>query len=202
MTIVLPTVPASDEGLLHLLRDGDEGAYVKLVQRYHPAMLHVARAYVPTWAVAEEVVQDTWLGVLQGLKRFEGRSSVKTWIFRILVNRAKTRGARERRTVASSSFAPDGPGGYGDIDAFGRAGARDVVVDGALAADLRARILRAIECLAPRQRCVIALRDMEGRSAIEVCALLQISEANQRVLLHRARAAIRVALADYLLPVG
>jgi RNA polymerase sigma-70 factor (ECF subfamily) len=171
------------------LKRGDASAFVDLVREHHASMLHVARSYVPSRAVAEEVVQDAWLAVLRGLHRFEGRSSLKTWIFRILVNRAKTRGQRERRTVAI--FAIDGH------DA-GAAGSQEATLEHIILNELGACIRLAIDGLRPQQRAVITLRDLGGWSADEVCTLLGLSAGNQRVLLHRARRGVRRALESYL----
>jgi RNA polymerase sigma-70 factor (ECF subfamily) len=167
-------------------------------------MLQVAQFYVSTQAVAEEVVQDTWLGVVRGLHKFEGRSSLKTWIFQILVNRAKTRGEREPRTV--SFCALDGDDIGRDSDATVASGVlktkgdawRVAIAEEVISKELGTRIRFAIAALRPPQRAVISLRIVEGWSAVDVCALLGLSEANQRVLLHRARRAVRQALLPYL----
>jgi RNA polymerase sigma-70 factor (ECF subfamily) len=203
-----------DERLCDALRRGDEQAFAELVGRYHTSLVRVAMLYVRNAAVAEEVAQETWLGVLGGLDRFERRSSLKTWIFRILTNRAKTRAERESRTVPFSALARD------DEDA-GPAVEPDRFLDAShptwpghwasppeswagvpegrlLAGETRDVIREAIKALPPMQAQVIALRDVEGWSAPEVCALLEISEANQRVLLHRARSKVRAALERYL----
>lgn len=208
--------PAAEEtgdvALVAALRRGDEGAFVTLVERYHAALVRLARAYVSDEATAEEVAQETWLAVLRGIDRFEGRSSLKTWLFRILVNRAKTRGVRERRTVPFSSLDGGGeeddpgvdadrfrgpedrwPGHWLAPPAAWRAGPEEV----ALSAETRRVIERAIEDLSPLQRQVITLRDIEGWSAEEVCNTLGISETNGRVLLHRARTRVRAALERY-----
>jgi RNA polymerase sigma-70 factor, ECF subfamily len=203
---------SEDAALVERLRRGDEAAFRSLVERHHSVMLRVARAHVRSRAVAEEVVQETWLGVLRGLERFEGRSSLKTWIFRILVNRAKSRGVSERRDVAFSALCGDGGDEASvDPDRFvgeGRPGAGhwataprpfgDLTPDGVLSAELRARIEAAIETLAARQRQIITLRDVEGWSSAEVCAALGLTEANQRVLLHRARSSVRASIERYL----
>jgi RNA polymerase sigma-70 factor (ECF subfamily) len=205
---------ADDLALLAALRNGDESAFAGLLDRYGSTMLRMAMVYVRSRAVAEEVVQETWLGVLHGLNRFEGRSSLKTWIFRILTNRAKTRGERERRSVPFSSLED------ADTDSFEPAVAADRFLPAEherwpghwatkpqswgnleqrlLAQETRAYIDTAIMALPANQRSVISLRDVEGLSADEVCALLDISESNQRVLLHRARSKIRAALEQYL----
>jgi RNA polymerase sigma-70 factor (ECF subfamily) len=173
-------------------------------------MLRIALLYVPSRAVAEEVVQETWLAVLTGLERFEGRSSLRTWLFRILTNRAKTRGQREGRTVPFSAFASDGDEDEVavSIDRFLGADSRHhghwaapprgVPEERLLAAEARERIQAAIEALPPNQRAVITLRDLEGLSAEEACNVLGLSETNQRVLLHRARSKVRAAFERYL----
>jgi RNA polymerase sigma-70 factor (ECF subfamily) len=161
--------------------------------------------YVSSRAVAEEVVADTWLAVLTGLERFEGRSSLKTWLFRILANRAKTRGQREARVLPFSSFAADGDEGDTavDVDRFARDGhwvapPRGVPEERLLAGETRSVVEQAIAALPENQRAVITLRDVEGLSAEEACNVLGLSETNQRVLLHRARAKVRAALERYL----
>ena len=161
-------------------------------------MLNVARRYVPSRSVAEEVVQETWLGVLRGLHRFEGRSSLKTWIFQILVNRAKSRGQRELRTFASFSLSGEDWSAAGGvpramIDLWHEGTSEQIILN-----ELGAQIQLAIDGLRPQQRAVIALRVMEGRSADEVCSMLGLTDGNQRVLLHRARRAVRRALEPYL----
>ena len=201
----------SDERLLASLRRGDERAFAALIDEYSSSLLHVAMGYVASRAVAEEVVQETWLGVIKGLDRFEGRSSLKTWIFRILTNTAKTRGERERRTVPFSSLAgDDDPDATVDESRF--FGPDHPLYpghwslgptpwktpeEGLLAAESRAVIVAAIEELPASQRAVVTLRDVKGWPADEVCEALALSEGNQRVLLHRARAKIRRALERY-----
>ena len=208
------TADASERLLLARLRDGDEAAFADLVERYHGLMLRVAMAYVPSRAVAEEVVQETWLAVIQQLDRFEGRSTLKTWIFQILSNRAMTRGARERRSVPFSALAearaeatepsvpPERFLGEGHRWAGHWASPpaswQDVPEERLLSAETRAEVERAIEALPPAQRLVIRMRDVHGLSAAEACAALGLSDANQRVLLHRARAKVRAALERYL----
>jgi RNA polymerase sigma-70 factor (ECF subfamily) len=190
-----------DEGeLIEALRAGDEQAFVELVDRYHASMVRVASSFVPSRAVAEEVVQDTWLGVLRGIDRFEGRSSLKTWIFRILVNRARTTGAREPRSVEldtgdgsrSDRFTPEGAWREPPV------AWSDDVEDRLAAPEIAASIRAAVEQLPESQRQVVTLRDIEGLSSSDVCGMLGITEGNQRVLLHRARARIRAVLADDL----
>lgn len=197
-----------DHELLERLRAGDERAFMELVELYHASMVRLARTFVPSEAIAEEVAQETWLGVLNGLDRFEGRSSLKTWIFRILVNRARTRGVRESRTVPLSSLEreQDEGGPTVDPDRFrddGFWGAPPRAWEGQpeerlLSAETRQVIRDAIDMLPPSQRRVIDLRDVEGLSAQEVTELLDLTDVNQRVLLHRARAKVRQALEDYL----
>jgi RNA polymerase sigma-70 factor (ECF subfamily) len=186
---------ADDHALVERLRAGDEEAFMDLVARWSPSMLRVARMYVPTQAVAEDVVQETWLGVLNGIDRFEGRSSLRTWVFSILVNRARTRGQRERRTVPFASLARQG-------DGAGSWAAPPVrwweEPERALgSSEAVERIEAEIAKLPEMQRLVITMRDVEGMSSEEVRSALDISETNQRVLLHRARAKVRAALEDY-----
>lgn len=204
-----------DARLVAALRAGDEAAFMRLVDRYHGAMLRLAQVYVPQRAVAEEVVQETWLAVLQSLARFEGRASLKTWIFRILVNMAKTRAQREGRSVPFSSLADitregDEPaaeaGWFWPADASEWAGGwvsfpqswEQLPEAQLLSRETWEHIQHALTALPPHQRGVITLRDVEGWSAEETCAFLGISEANQRVLLHRARTRVRRALERYV----
>ena len=187
----------TDGELLGRLRAGDERAFVTLVRRHHAVMLRLAAGYVPSMAVAEEVVQDTWLGVLRGIAAFEGRSSVRTWLFRILVNRARTAGARERRSVAIGDSVPAVD--QSRFDATGHWAAPperwvEEAEDRVDAAKLADRLRSAIGDLPGRQREVVLLRDVEGLSSEEVCGVLEISEGNQRVLLHRARSRLRQVL--------
>ena len=182
------------------------------MREYNAALLRVAQIYVPTRAVAEDVVQDTWIGVLNGIDRFEGRSSLKTWIFRILTNIAKTRGQREGRTLPFSALErPDAvPEAAVDADRFlpadhdrwpGHWASKPEPwpEERLLASETAAVVERAIEALPPAQRAVISLRDVQGWNAEETCNALGVSETNQRVLLHRARSKVRQALEDYLL---
>jgi RNA polymerase sigma-70 factor, ECF subfamily len=203
-----------DEELLDALRRGDERAFVALVRRYGGLMQRVALTYVRTPAVAEEVVQETWCAVLTGLDRFEGRAALKTWLFRILTNRAKTRGQREARTVPFSSLSSDDDGDEGpsvDPDRFlpadhphwpghwaaGPAQWSAVPDERLLAREVRSQIRRAIDQLPERQQAVIVMRDVEGWPPEEVCEVLALSEGNQRVLLHRARSHVRAELERY-----
>jgi RNA polymerase sigma-70 factor (ECF subfamily) len=194
-----------DAGLLRLLRAGDEQAFAALIEKYGPSLLRVARLYVSGRAVAEEVVQETWLAVVTGIERFEGRSSLKTWLFRILTNKAKTRGQRERRSLPFSSFAADGDeqDTAVDVDRFGQGGEwkappRGVPEERLLAGEARRVVEQAIAALPANQRATITLRDLEGLSAEEACNVLGVSETNQRVLLHRARSKVRAAYEEYL----
>lgn len=203
---------AGDQVLVRALSDGDERAFADLVRAEQGAMLRIAQLYVPTRAVAEEVVQEAWLGVLNGLDRFEGRSSLRTWIYRILVNIAKTRGARERRSVPISSLGDPGPDepslpeelfqpASGEFAGHWRSfPARwdGVPEERLVAAETAALVRETIDALPDGQRAVITLRDVQGWSSAEVCNALEITETNQRVLLHRARAKVRNALDAYL----
>ncbi len=204
-----------DLRLVEALRSGDEAAFLLLIERYHMPLLHLAMLYAPERALAEEVVQETWIAVLQGIHRFEGRSSLKTWMFRILMNRAKTHAQREGRSVPFSTLGdfdndsldglveadrflpadhPQGPGHWASIPASWE----DVPEDHLLSQETLRRIAQAVQTLPPGQREVITLHDIEGCSSEEVCSLLGISAVNQRVLLHRARAQVRRALERYL----
>jgi len=197
---------ADDLTLVELLRAGDQTAFMMLVDELGPSMRRVARMYVSTDAVADEVVQEAWLGVLRGLPGFEGRSSLRTWIFRILVNTAKTRGQRESRSVPFASLAGD------DLDApaidpaaFDDGGAwstlpfdwRGMPEERAQATETLHVIGGAIAMLPPMQAEVIRMRDILGWSSEEVRNALGISKTNQRVLLHRARARVRTAVEEH-----
>ena len=189
----------SDGELLLRLRSGDERAFVSLVERYQEPMLRLAASFVPSRAVAEEVVQDTWLAVLRGLDGFEGRSSLKTWLFRILVNRARTTGTKEHRSVPVANPEPvvdpsrfDGSGGWADPPEHWIEAAEGRVEAGKLAHRIRAWI----DDLPGRQREVVLLRDVEGMSSEEVCTVLSLTEGNQRVLLHRGRSRLRQLFED------
>jgi RNA polymerase sigma-70 factor (ECF subfamily) len=207
---------ADDASLVAALRDGDERAFADLVTALDPTLRRIARQYVSNDAAAADVVGDTWLAVIKGLDRFEGRSSLRTWIVRILMNQARTRGVRDQRSVPFSSVGPSGDDGLAgfDPDRFEQTGAgaggwtrppadwSTIPADRLEASETRARVEQAIDALPDQQRAVITLRDVEGWSAAEVCDVLDVSEGNQRVLLHRARGAVRRALAEYLEPVG
>jgi RNA polymerase sigma-70 factor (ECF subfamily) len=205
MTRALPTLAAegstiraveTDLDLLGRLRAGDEGAFVLLVNRYERPLLRFARSLVPSDAVAEEAVQDTWMGVVRGIEGFEGRSSVKTWLFRILVNRARSAGSKEHR------YLPVGNERAVDASRFGVRGQWAEPVerwvddaDARLDATRWSPFLKAaLDALPSRQRQVVLLRDVEGLSNGDVCSVLDISSANQRLLLHRGRNGLRDAL--------
>jgi RNA polymerase sigma-70 factor, ECF subfamily len=196
--------------LVERLRRGDEAAFMALVERLQPQMLRVARMYVSSRAAAEEVVQDAWLAVLRGIDRFEGRSSLRTWIFRIVANLAKTRGQREARSVPFSSLADDSDEGVLDPGWFQGSSDRhpggwvvfpqtwSSIPEDRLLNDETLRIVRrAIDALPPKQATVIRMRDVLGMSADEVRNALDLSETNQRVLLHRARSKVRRAVDRY-----
>jgi RNA polymerase sigma-70 factor, ECF subfamily len=206
------TTPAVDEtSLISALRDGDEAAFARLVDQHAPSMVRVARGYVPTREIAEEVVQETWIALLKGIDDFESRSSLRTWLFTVMINIAKRRGVRERRDAdaAIAAFA----GGTVDPARFRaaddpypghwRQGEEpspfpDTPEGSVLGNELVDVARRELDKLPERQRVVVTLRDMLGFDSAEVCELLDISIANQRVLLHRGRAAVRQVLEDYL----
>ncbi len=209
------TADEAERRLLARLRAGDEAAFMEIVDAWGPGMLRLARQFTPSRAVAEEVVQETWVAVLDGLDRFEGRSSLKTWVMRILVNRAKTRGARERRTVPFVALASEEASGEFEAVAADRFLAADharwphhwaaplprweTLPESAVqSAETLAVIHDAIETLPPAQRTVILLRDIEGWDGPQVSNALDITETNQRVLLHRARSKVRAALEEHL----
>ncbi len=211
----LATVVASTDDLhmIEQLRSGNETAFVALIDRYAPTMLRLAMVYVRTWAVAEEVVQETWLAVLEGLYRFEGRSSLKTWLFRILTNCAITRAQREGRSLPFSSLEDidtDHAEPAVDPDQYLPADHRwsghwvsfpsnwqEMPEESLLSQETRVCLEKAIEALPPSQREIIILRDIEGWTSAETCSFLGISEVNQRVLLHRARSKVRNVLEKY-----
>jgi RNA polymerase sigma-70 factor (ECF subfamily) len=200
-----------EKGVAAALRAGDESAFREVVTSYHPAMMRLASFYVSTGAVAEDVVQETWLAVVKGLDSFEGRSSFKTWVFTILANRARTRGVREHRSVPFSSLEADehtlGVPGERFRPASdhwpGHWSEPPTPWSDVPAARLESKETRSLSCdairsLPQQQRDVIALRDVEGWSAEEVCAALALSDSNQRVLLHRARGKLRAVLEENL----
>ena len=191
--------------LLGRLRSGDERAFEMLVDRYDSSLRRVARTYVRTSAAVDDVVQETWLGVLRGLYAFEGRSSLRTWMFSILLNQARTRARREARSLPFSALETEDvptvdPSAFGADGRWASAPARldGDPETGLLSGELRAQLLHAVEGLSEEQRAVITLRDLVGCSADEVCELLDISDGNQRVLLHRARTRVRHALAPLM----
>lgn len=212
----LGSAPADESALVAALRGGDASAFFELVVRHHAAMVRLAGLYVRDRDIAEEVAQQTWLGALEGIHRFESRSSIRTWLFRILTNIAKTRAQREARTIPFSSLwgsetdsakpavdpdhflpadHPRWPGHWQDPPpSWGGAPEEQ-----ALSAEMQAHLRNAVGQLTPSQREVISLRDVEGWTAEEVCNALSITATNQRVLLHRARTRVRHALDEYLL---
>jgi RNA polymerase sigma-70 factor (ECF subfamily) len=200
-------VAADDAALIARLRDGDERAFEDVVTRFYPSMLAVARGYVRSRAVADEVVQEAWVSVLKGLERFEGRSSLRTWVLRIVANTAQTRAVREARVVPMSSLEPESAEQAVEPERFRGAGDpfpghwwayptdwRTVPEQRLLSQETLDVVKGAIEELPDLQRTVITLRDVVGCGSDDVCATLGISEGNQRVLLHRARARVRTAL--------
>ncbi|MDP9402601.1 MAG: RNA polymerase sigma factor [Actinomycetota bacterium] len=204
------TPPGSaDVSLLDALRRGDERAFESLIDEHTPAMLRLALLYAPTRAIAEEVVQETWLGVVRGLGSFEGRSSLRTWIFRILVNRAKSSGLAERRNVHLSTEAEDDADGGFVVDPARFGGPPrgywssppnqwdELPEDRLLASETLAVVERAVEALPSGQQAVFELRDLRHWTSAEVCEALGLTETNQRVLLHRARARVRNAIEEY-----
>jgi RNA polymerase sigma-70 factor, ECF subfamily len=205
----MPATSGADAELVDALRSGDERAFQELMEAHDSALLRVAMTHVGSRALAEEVVQETWLAVIRGLDGFEGRSSLRTWIFRILCNVASKRGAREARTLPFSALGGDGAERF-DPDRFlgaerGRLGGHWALAprrwptpeEGLLAGETSDVIASAIERLPPAQRAVVALRDVEGWSAAETCEALGLAEGNQRVLLHRGRTTLRQALERY-----
>lgn len=203
---MLADAPADDHALLDRLQAGDEGAFTVLVGRYHGPLVRLALVFVSSRAVAEEVVQETWLAVLQGLGRFERRSSFRTWLYRILTNRAKTRGVRESRTVPFSALGeadePGVPAGEFQSDGHWLEPPRPWQATSPEAIALRAEAMgfleRSLADLPAKQRAVVTLRDVEGLSSDEVCNVLELSDVHQRVLLHRGRTALRRALDQHL----
>jgi RNA polymerase sigma-70 factor (ECF subfamily) len=196
--------------LIAALRDGDEAAFAHLVDQHAPSMLRVARGYVPSREIAEEVVQETWIALLKGISNFEGRSSLRTWLFAVMINIAKARGMRERRDADAAIAASTGtvdPARFRTADdpypGHWKQGEEPSpfpdTPEGTLLGNELVGVARTeLEKLPDRQRMVVTLRDMLGFDSAEVCDLLDISVANQRVLLHRGRAAVRQALEEYL----
>jgi RNA polymerase sigma-70 factor (ECF subfamily) len=199
----------SDDVIVARLRAGDEAMFALVLDAWSSGLLRAARAYVSTREAAEDVVQDTWLAVIRGVDRFEARSSLRTWVYRIMINTAKSRGAKDKRTMPMTDLTPEDSGPTVDPARF--RGPDDPypghwkdfppqwpsVEAEVESRQLHARIEEAVARLPDRQRVVITLRDIEGYSAEEVCAALEVSAANQRVLLHRARAAVRADLESY-----
>jgi RNA polymerase sigma-70 factor (ECF subfamily) len=194
---------------LNALKAGDENAFSALVQRYHGSLIRLAMGYVRDHAIAEDVVQETWLTCIKSLDRFEGRSTLKTWIFGIALNIARSRGRKEGRVLPFASLFRRDAGSSGptvDPERFGGDGMwktlptswANVPEERVLGQETMARVRDAIDALPAKLREVIVLRDVAGLDAAEVCGLLSISQANQRVRLHRARAAVRKMLEDYL----
>jgi RNA polymerase sigma-70 factor (ECF subfamily) len=211
-----PAVSLEEAALVDALRRGDEDAFARLVGEHHVSLRRVARLYVANAALADEIVQDTWLGVIQGIWAFEARSSLKTWIFRILVNRARTRAVRESRSAqfigtlameasaaSESSVRPEHLRPFADSSDFGHWAQPSPHSDSSperslLTKELREKLGTAIDTLPSNLKIVLWLRDVEGWSSGEVCSALAIQETNQRVLLHRARSRVRAALDPYL----
>jgi len=204
-------IGATDAGLVERLRNGDEQAFEEAVTRFYPAMIAVARGYVRSRAVAEEVVQETWIGVLRGLGRFEGRSSLRAWVLAIVANVARTHAVREGRSLPFSALGseegepsveperfrgPDDPfpGHWKSYPSDWQSLPEEQL----LSHETLELARRAIDTLPPTQRAVITLRDVTGCTPDEVCEALGISDGNQRVLLHRARARVRTELERHL----
>jgi RNA polymerase sigma-70 factor (ECF subfamily) len=209
-TALTVEIAPDEPDLLAALLAGDDEAFGQLVDRYYPAMLHVARGFVPTTSAAEEVVQETMLAVIESLPRFEGRSSLKTWMFRILVERARTRGAGQPRRVTFGCLRAD-RGSHGNdavpperTPAFLATDSSTIdpstIDPGAPVPnqELGEAICAAVDQLPARQRTVLALRDIQGWTSREVCEVLGLSDAHQRILLHRARTRVHAQLLSYL----
>ena len=209
------SVSPEDTALVERLRNRDEAAFLEIVQRHHGSLVRLAQSFVNNKGVAEEVAQETWVAVLQGIDRFEGRSSLKTWIFQILINRAKTRGAREARSINFSGMNDvNSECGYSSVDPSRFLSPDDSQCPGGwvsqpqewdmtpeqllLSEECRTFIEQAIASLPELQRQVITLRDVQGWENQEICGVLRISEANCRVLLHRGRSRVRQVLESYL----
>jgi RNA polymerase sigma-70 factor (ECF subfamily) len=204
---------SSEAALVRALREGDEAAFAGLVRSHHASLRRVARGYVASEAVADEVVQDTWLAVIAGIDRFEGRSSVKTWVYNILANIARTRGVRERRSLPFSALShPAGEDLEPSVPPERFQGPSDAWPGHwsvppcpwqdperrLTSLEAREHLRRALATLPSTQQAVVTLRDVEGFGSDEVCAMLDLSAANQRVLLHRGRARLRTALESYM----
>lgn len=205
------TETVDETTLIAALRAGDESVFAQLVDQHTPSMLRVARGYVPSHEIAEEVVQETWIALLKGIDRFEGRSSLRTWLFTVMINIAKARGVRERRDADTAMLAFTGgtvdparfrtgddpwPGHWKESE---EPSPFPDTPEGSVLGNELVDVARCeLDKLPERQRVVVTLRDMLGFDSAEVCELLDITTANQRVLLHRGRAAVREALEDYL----
>jgi RNA polymerase sigma-70 factor (ECF subfamily) len=206
---------SEDAALVERLRKRDEASFLEIVQRHHGGLLRLAQTFVNNRAIAEEVAQETWVAVLQGIDRFEGRSSLKTWIFQILINRAKTRGVREARSINFSAMSDvDSESGYCSVDPSRFLSSDDPHHPGdwvsqpqdwdrtpeqlLLSQECWILIEQAIASLPELQKEVITLRDVQGWDNEEICVVLRITECNCRVLLHRARSRVRQALENYL----
>lgn len=211
---VPPSELPPDDVLTGLLQAGDEAAFAQVVDAWSPGMIRLARVYVSTEDSAAEVVQEAWLAVVRGIGTFAGRSMLRTWVYRIVANTARRRGGREARTVPASSLGPageDGDGGGPTVDPARFLGPGQELSghwrqppapwpgpeQALLAAEVRAEVAAALAELPARQRVVVTLRDVHGYDAAEVCSILEVSAANQRVLLHRARASVRLRLERY-----
>jgi RNA polymerase sigma-70 factor (ECF subfamily) len=208
-----PVAAPQEMELVMRLRQGDEQAFASLVDRYHSSLVRLALAHVSDRSVAEEVVQESWIGVLEGLDRFEGRSSLKTWIFRIVTNKAKTRGVRESRHTTFADLHGEAESDEPTVDPglfrtsghwagywaeYPRPWDDQTPEKCLLTKEGSAYLEQAIQALPPKLKHIIILRDVEGLGSKEVCVMLGVSEANQRVLLHRARAKVRQALGRYV----
>jgi RNA polymerase sigma-70 factor (ECF subfamily) len=193
-------VASGEHALVQRLQNGDEAAFVEVVESYHPRLLRFAAGLVGSWAAAEDVVQDTWVAVIRGVERFEGRSSLQTWLFQICANRARSAWAKQQRTVPIDPNEPTvDPSRFGPDRGWVQPPEAWDAVDDRLMADAMVPLVRtAIEDLPDLQRQVVTLRDLEGLTSKDVCEVLAISEANQRVLLHRGRARVRRALDEKL----
>jgi RNA polymerase sigma-70 factor (ECF subfamily) len=205
-------VEVDEPELVTRLRSGDEAAFARLVDEWSPVMLHVARRYVADRQAAEDVVQDAWLGVITGLARFEGRSSLRSWTFSILINRAKTRRTRDQRVTVSATLTSPEPdlstvdparfqgadGRYpGHWTSVGAPRPWEEPEGHVVEREIGELIDQALDELPERQRLVVQMRDLHGMSSDEACAALCLTQQNQRVLLHRGRAALRAALETY-----
>jgi RNA polymerase sigma-70 factor, ECF subfamily len=209
--VIVMTETIDEAALIAALRDGDDTTFGRLIDQHAPSMLRVARGYVPSHEIAEEVVQETWIALLKGIDKFEGRSSLRTWLFAVMINIAKARGVRERRDADAAIAAYTG----GTVDPARFRGTDDpypghwlpdevpspfpdTPEGSVLGGELVDVARRELDKLPERQRIVVTLRDILGFDSSEVCELLDITMANQRVLLHRGRAAVRQVLEDYL----